>query len=286
MNQVTINLSDTSEMYEQFRYPAGEWQVRLKPETLAMIRNETGVRVIARIAQAEDIVKLALLRSALLLPNDPRLSLVLPYLPYSRADRRFTEGDCAGLGAFGTLIRSLAFDEVFTLDAHHQPAAMRAIRGLIDRAPTAFIHRAIGEFAGRQRAERISILFPDEGARLRYHIPAELSSNTARIALDVFHGSKKRDAVTGVLTGFEVPALPDQPALIVDDICDGGGTFVGLAKEMGDVPKGLYVTHGIFSKGLEPLLLHFEDIYTTNSFREYAEFPRHLTVYDALPELQ
>jgi len=44
--------------------------------------------------------------------------------------------------------------------------------------------------------------------------------------------------------------------MIVDDICDGGATFILLAKELyaaGAKEVNLFVTHGIFSKGLIPL---------------------------------
>jgi ribose-phosphate pyrophosphokinase len=42
--------------------------------------------------------------------------------------------------------------------------------------------------------------------------------------------------------------------LIVDDICDGGRTFIELAKKLRPMTTGkikLLITHGIFSKGIE-----------------------------------
>ena len=42
--------------------------------------------------------------------------------------------------------------------------------------------------------------------------------------------------------------------LIVDDICDRGGTFIGLTKilkQMGCSSVGLYTTHGIYSGGVD-----------------------------------
>ena len=50
--------------------------------------------------------------------------------------------------------------------------------------------------------------------------------------------------------------VPDLPLLVVDDICDGGGTFVALAallRRHSDRPLGLYVTHGLCTKGVAPL---------------------------------
>jgi ribose-phosphate pyrophosphokinase len=85
--------------------------------------------------------------------------------------------------------------------------------------------------------------------------------------------SKKRDPLTGHLSGFEIknynpnPNADGQDLLIVDDICDGGGTFVGLAKELrkaGAKKVYLYVTHGIFSKGLP--LEGIDRVFTTDSY--------------------
>ena len=43
---------------------------------------------------------------------------------------------------------------------------------------------------------------------------------------------------------------------MIDDICDGGRTFIECAKLLKAAGVGsmaLYVSHGIFSKGLDPL---------------------------------
>ena len=88
----------------------------------------------------------------------------------------------------------------------------------------------------------------------------------------VLSASKSRNKATGEFIGFTVPdprLFETNAVLIVDDICDGGGTFVGISKTLLDqefVPRqGLYVTHGIFSKGFENLNTHFEVVYTSNS---------------------
>ncbi len=90
--------------------------------------------------------------------------------------------------------------------------------------------------------------------------------------------SKHRDTVTGALSGFEAHCgdLEKRPCVIVDDICDGGGTFLGLAEELKHKNAGplyLAVTHGIFSKGLDELLKVFSVIYTTDSFQFTANEP-------------
>ncbi len=81
---------------------------------------------------------------------------------------------------------------------------------------------------------------------------------------------KERDVKTGALTNFKTAAndLSNQTCFIVDDICDGGGTFAGTAKmlmEEGAAKVVLIVTHGIFSKGSE--IEFVDEIYTTDSYR-------------------
>jgi ribose-phosphate pyrophosphokinase len=78
------------------------------------------------------------------------------------------------------------------------------------------------------------------------------------------------------LEGFRVyeDDLQGKDCLIVDDICDGGGTFIGLAKELKKHNAGnlyLSVSHGIFSKGLKELNQYFTNIFTTDSFKTIDE---------------
>ena len=81
---------------------------------------------------------------------------------------------------------------------------------------------------------------------------------------------KERDVKTGALTNFKTTTqdLTNQTCFIIDDICDGGGTFIGTAKmlkEKGAKKVVLIVTHGIFSKGSH--LDFIDEIYTTDSYK-------------------
>ena len=83
---------------------------------------------------------------------------------------------------------------------------------------------------------------------------------------------KVRDPKTGKLSGFKVLSdisnYPnDQKYLLVDDICDGGGTMIGIAQELMDKSPNmlqenldLYVVYGIFSRGTDELKKHFSNI--------------------------
>lgn len=262
MTATTVVLRGDSLRYEQFTYPAGEHQVRFRGRLAG-----DNVTVVARISSGDDIVKLALLKNAIGKRTNTRL--ILPYLPYSRADRRFTDGDCFGLEAFGSLINSMGFDEIVTMDAHNAKAARLCIPVLRDVPATQFIERAIVTFAKKHESDQVTVLFPDEGARNRYLLPPRIGTNTDHVTVTVAHCNKKRNSLTGKLEGFEVPSVTSRyPAIIIDDICDGGATFVGIAQQCAGVQLALYVTHGIFSKGYAPLVEYFEAVYTTDTVNQ------------------
>jgi len=266
-----FGLKEGSQLFTSFRYPAGEMQLRLTDAGLAMAKDADEIDVIARIKTDEDIVSLAHLKSALDGANPVGAkNLRLAYLPYARADRRFLDGDCWGLGVFATLLNAMNFSTVFTLDTH-SAVSSKLVNNLVNVLPVQYIRRAITRFSLLHGAKHLTILYPDEGARHRYGLPLQIGNNVGVVHLHEKYCTKKRDPVTGKLSGFEVPDLDSKYAMIVDDLCDGGGTFLGIADALDSSTKdylGLYVTHGIFSQGVDRLLEKFSNIYTTNSFRE------------------
>lgn len=64
----------------------------------------------------------------------------------------------------------------------------------------------------------------------------------------------------------------DVSIIIIDDLCDAGGTFIAEAKYLREKSVKnklwLYVYHGLFTKGLDPLLEHFDKIICTNSYQD------------------
>jgi ribose-phosphate pyrophosphokinase len=268
MNFIIKYPEDKLGAFDMFRYPGGEVQVRLGTVVTDQIKNpivET-VTVVARITDG-DIVPVAQLLNAIRGATSADILLVMPYLPYGRADRRFTLGDCNGLQVFAQLLNTFAGVDIVTLDAHSSEAA-KYIRHFSDVSPKPLIQQTINLIPGST-----NILLPDKGAE-RYGFAA-------------VQASKLRDPETGKLTGFSVPDIRGflgDNILIVDDICDGGGTFIGIAEALrrAGVEKHLYlyVTHGLFSKSLSPLKKYFKHVYTTDSFRVQSAYgdPEFLTV--------
>lgn len=168
--------------------------------------------------------------------------LSLPYLPYGRQDKEVNNRATFALHPFADMLNALNFSSVYIIDPHSQEAN-KLIRNSV----------AVYPFAELEAAEVATdaeiVCYPDRGALVKYE---ELYNACPHI-----FASKSRNQQTGEITGFAVYGnVKDLSVLIVDDICDGGATFVGLAKELyadGAKEVNLFVTHGLFSKGIRPL---------------------------------
>lgn len=257
------HISYPGDQYERVDFSAGETQIRLKKETADNCKLAQEVVVTANIKDG-DLTRLGLLTSAIggMVKYSQKMTLILPYFPYSRADRKFTKADGFGLGTAACIITLFRYDRVLTVDMHSNVIETDyCMLGFKNLSPLSMISAALNAEQYRMGSRDISILLPDAGAH-RYDL--------SRLKVPVYQCQKTRIAETGVLSGFIVPEVHTKHALIVDDICDGGGTFVGIADtlkfQQPEVTLGLYVTHGIFSKGLENLNKRFGRVYCTDTF--------------------
>lgn len=197
--------------------------------------------------------------------------LFLPYLPAARADR----GKPLGIKIYAQFLKNLGFNRTFVLDPHSKESASRVAR--MEEVPFEVL---VKNHLAHPHGDRLNVdheftgvIAPDKGARDRAHRAASV------LHVDTFTAGKTRDFETGQLTGFHMEdELPEEGHfLIVDDICDGGGTFIGLAESIKktnpNVKLSLWVNHGIFSKGVDSLLRVFQNVYTTdsteNAIKEY-----------------
>lgn len=114
----------------------------------------------------------------------------------------------------------------------------------------------------------VGVIAPDAGAMAR----ASAFRDVFYPNMQLYTCTKSRDPATGALSNYIMPKLNRAGRyVIVDDICDGGGTFNLLADEFGkqnnsDKKLSLFVSHGIFSKGLENIDDTIDRITTTDSW--------------------
>lgn len=187
---------------------------------------------------------------------------VIPYFPGARADHNYPKTLDLYVGA----IAATQIDEVVIFDPHSK-ATVEALKKLPELKVTVYYPtNALMQWNNRTIMPHIYsfVIAPDAGAVARADAVAKL------LDVKLYTGTKVRNQETGKLTDFKMEKLPSQGrGLIVDDICDGGGTFAGLMEAVGprEGLMDLYVSHGVFSgKALELLPKYFDQVFTTNSY--------------------
>ncbi|MEZ5016849.1 MAG: ribose-phosphate diphosphokinase [Flavipsychrobacter sp.] len=243
--------------YELFRFAGGEPHIKI----LTKIDASTPVMITSRIKDFRDIGDLLTAVDALKNMGINNISLTIPYFPGARQDRINATGEALTIKVYTDLINSLQLNKVIIFDPHSDVTP-----ALLNNCHMINNHEFVKKIT-QKLSSNLKLISPDGGALKKIYKLASYLKH-----YDVVECSKTRDTTTGQLSGFRVYTkdLNQQDCVIVDDICDGGGTFIGLAKELKKKNAGklyLIVSHGIFSKGLDELKKQFEHIYTTDSFK-------------------
>jgi ribose-phosphate pyrophosphokinase len=172
-------------------------------------------------------------------------TLYIHYLPYGRQDKDVSNDSTFALFPFAKFLNVLEFKVINILDPHSRKATR-----LIDNSKAIYKYEYLQSVI---KDRNIDVLcFPDKGAFEKY------STLPVYRSLPFIVGEKVREQSTGNITRYDISGnVKDRNILIVDDICDGGATFIILArslKALGAKEVNLFVTHGLFTKGKDILL--------------------------------
>jgi ribose-phosphate pyrophosphokinase len=188
--------------------------------------------------------------------------LVIPYLMAARYDRLMMPGDSFDLEVIAELINGCGFEKVLLWDVHSD-VATKLIRNAVN-----IKNRPMVESYGMQDAV---LICPDAGAAKKVNEYFAWNSNLTEIV----YCNKKRELSTGRITleVIDPQKCFGKNCVIIDDICDGGGTFMAIAEQIKPKHLALIVTHGIFSKGFAALEKKFNEIVVSNSYRKAYSSP-------------
>jgi ribose-phosphate pyrophosphokinase len=265
MKQIVINLdkhfspiqAEKAIVFDSFIFAGGEPHIKIKPD----FDTHQAVTITHRLSSFNAVGLLCIAVDALRRMGVKEINLLIPYFPAARQDRVMVPGEPLSVKVYADIINALQFNEVTIFDVHSEVAP-----ALLNNCKSITNHKFIGEVIN-QIGGQVKLISPDGGALKKIYKVSEFLGG-----LEVVECSKSRDVKTGKLTGFKVynDDLDGADCMIVDDICDGGGTFIGLAQELKKKNAGnlyLAVSHGIFSKGFEELEKLFAKIFTTDSFQ-------------------
>lgn len=264
--------------YDSSTFPMGEPYVKIRT---ILTDTPKAYVIIAHIADANGFLKLLTLKDALdRLNHDSLIELNISYMPAGRQDRVMSEGESLSLKVYCNMINSCKFHCVRVLDPHSDVTAA-CLEGKVYIVDNRYLYeRSITTIRTAEKIDEYYLISPDSGANKKIKDLAKTPVHMSQL-LDVVYCDKTREVTTGKITGFKVhyDDLQGKACVIVDDICDGGGTFIGIAKELKKKNAGpiyLVVSHGLFTKGLDPLKEDFAGVFTHPHFFK-TEDPTFLT---------
>lgn len=241
--------------YDTFTFNGGEEHIRIDS-----VIDRTQLYIIrANIKNSSELIRVLLINDALKRMGVSKIDLNIPYFPYARQDRVCNNGEALSVKVIASVINSCKFNSVSILDPHSDvtPALINNVRLF---PQTSWLENTV-DIWGKV------IVSPDAGALKKATKVAQYLAAT-----DLIVAHKVRDVRTGdiIRTDIDAKGLDGKDLVIVDDICDGGRTFIELAKAIRKQSSvrsiTLVVTHGIFSNGFNELKKHINSIWTTDSF--------------------
>lgn len=269
---ISLNLANPEETNVEFtvsNFPDGQQSITII--NLAALKG-SDIVIKSRLNSFKDLELIICANQALREIGVNSVSLYVPYFLGARSDRKFVTGSINYLKqVICPIINSQKFDSVVVLDPHSD--VLEACLNNFEKVNNhLLVKHALTDIDNTNSArEKVVLVSPDGGALKKiYDVASEFKITKLVTAV------KHRDVITGKITHTEVPLSDDyltgKKFVIIDDICDGGRTFIELAKVLKekthDCKIYLVVTHGIFSAGLLGLSEYFEKIYTTNSVKD------------------
>lgn len=244
-------------------FSGGEVHVKIDMDSVGtLVGKGSIINIHHEVKNSQDLMELVMVKNAIdeaVRGSDVNVCLWMMYIPYARQDRFCEPGEAFGVKAFANILNSLKFDEVIVVDPHSDVS-----RAVIDNLTV--IEQddvAFHMLAWKIKQEFFHLVSPDGGALKK------IFKLGKRLGVEVHCAEKVRDTLTGEIIKTNIPVLDfeGQNLMIVDDICDGGRTFIELAKVLKERNAGkveLYVTHGIFSKGVDILSTYIDKIHSFN----------------------
>ena len=216
----------------------------------------------------ENLMELLIMIDALHRASAERINVVCPLLCYSRQDRKTTSREPITAKLVANLITKAGADRLLTVDLHADQ-----IQGFYDipldnlySAP--FVSKKIFSGYPNMLSENLVVMSPDAGGAGRAKTFIHEISKVYNITPALVIGYKERPSA-GDIDDYKILGnVAGKDVMIIDDILDSGKTLVKAAENL--KAKGAnkiyaYVTHSLFTNGIEPLKKNFEKIFVSNT---------------------
>ncbi|WP_455645125.1 ribose-phosphate diphosphokinase [Methanosphaera sp.] len=213
--EVARELNDKLCSVETKKFPDGERYFRIKDE----IDEDEPVTIIQSTGypQDENMMELFFILDTLGDMNVKNITLVSPYLGYSRQERRFKEVECISAKATAKLIQTMGVKHLVSINLHEE-----SICDLYDiPVDNLSAMPAIADYIRINYPEKKPIILaPDKGAE---NFAKEIAT---LLNTDYDYLEKVRLSPEKVKTKTKSISVDNRSVIIVDDIISTGGTIV------------------------------------------------------------
>lgn len=213
-------------------------------------------------------MELLLMIDAARLSSAASITVVIPYYGYARQDRRTDNRSSISAALVSRMLKESGANQVVCVDLHSDQT-----QGFFDGIPVDNLYASLvfAPYIKELKLEAPVIVSPDAGGVTRAE---RLQNCLKKLGVETsFAMISKKRAGAGVIDSMDlIGDVNGKDAIIVDDMCDTGGTLVKAAEELKKKgAKEIYVcvTHPVFSK---------------NALQTIANSPfKHVIVTDSIP---
>ena len=212
----------------------------IQPIFLESIRGDFVFLVQSTYAPADNLMELLLMIDAARRASAYKIIAVLPYYGYARQDRKDRPRVAIGSKLVANMLVAAGADRVITMDLHAPQ-----IQGYFDIPVDHLDSSAVFiPYITQLKLKNLTFAAPDVGATNRIR---EIASYfEAEMVICDKHRKRANEIASMVVIGD----VTDKDIVIIDDICDTGGTLAksaALLKEKGARTVRAMITHAVLS---------------------------------------
>jgi ribose-phosphate pyrophosphokinase len=218
------------------RFSDGE----IHPTFMESIRGDFVFLVQSTYAPSDNLMELLLMIDAAKRASAYKIIAVIPYYGYARQDRKDKPRVAIGSKLVANMLEAAGADRLITMDLHAPQ-----IQGYFD-IPVDHLdsHAVFIPYIENLRLENLTFAAPDVGSANRIR---EIASYfEAEMVICDKHRKRANEIASMVVIGD----VTDRDVVIIDDICDTGGTLAksaALLKEKGAKSVRALITHPVLS---------------------------------------
>ncbi|MEP9394354.1 ribose-phosphate diphosphokinase [Gordonia sp. VNQ95] len=173
-----------------------------------------------------------------------RISVILPFYPYARQDKKHRGREPISARLIADLMKTAGADRIITVDLHTDQ-----IQGFFD-GPVDHMH-ALGQLSdyvrGKYGTDNIAIVSPDSG---RVRVAEKWADALGGAPVAFIHKTRDPMVANQVVAHRVVGEVEGRTCVLIDDMIDTGGTIAGAVSKLKDAGAGdvvIATTHAVFS---------------------------------------